>query len=182
MAGSFRDAARPAPRRSPRARPRRQLGEVEDIPVEVEAGEEFTNATTDAQAQRKLAFLACMKRTRGAVMQSCEEANISYRTLCRWRKDDLAFKSEFDVADYAQFDYVQNKLMDKIGEGDVRAITFYLKTKGAKHGYSEKVEISGDIAHVISHTDHEEQVSGDALANIIGRIVTHEDEFDSVEQ
>lgn len=185
MSGSLRDSARrSSPRRQARERPRRVLGEVEDIEVSGDdnSDEEFTNTVTDGQAQRKRAFLDAMRRTKGEVMNSCESAGISYRTLCRWRKEDPAFKAAFEVEDYAQFDHVQSKLMQAIDRGDVRAITFYLKTKGAKHGYSEKMELTGNMNHQVSFEDHEEHIESDAFADIIGKILIHEDEFGSVEQ
>ena len=47
-------------------------------------------------------------------------------------------------------DFTENQLLKKIKEGSEKSIMFYMKYKGRKRGYTEKLEIDGNINHSIS--------------------------------
>jgi hypothetical protein len=63
-----------------------------------------------------------------------------------WMHADPKYKEQVEaIADMA-LDYAESKLMQSIGHGSDTATIFYLKTKGKKRGYVEKVqtEITGE--------------------------------------
>ncbi len=91
-------------------------------------------------------FLVCLKDSAGIVGAACEQAGISRGTYYRWREDDEAFRERADDIIEGQVDFVENRLLKKIQEGDTTAIIFYLKTKGKKRGYSEKAVTAAPVA------------------------------------
>lgn len=83
-------------------------------------------------------FLLGLKDSAGIVGAACERAGVSRSTYYRWREEDESFRERADDIIEGQVDFVENRLLKKIQDGDTTAIIFYLKTKGKKRGYSEK--------------------------------------------
>lgn len=93
-----------------------------------------------AQKERKETVLRALKKTLGNVSSACEKANVGRRTFYSWMADDPEFKADVqDIQDY-EIDFVESKLKQEISDGNITGIIFYLKTKGKKRGYVEKVE------------------------------------------
>ena len=63
----------------------------------------------------------------------------------RIRKSEV-LTSAYDEIVESALDFVEYKLFQKINEGDMTAIIFYLKCKGKKRGYIERqsIELSGN--------------------------------------
>lgn len=151
---------------------RRQPKRVLDLEVDQELETKDYELTLAQQrtAEAKNRFIEIYARNRGMVGKSCEQSGVSYRTYISWRKNDKAFALLLrDVLDM-QIDFVESKLIDKIEEGDVRAIMFYLKTKGKSAGYQESIEVSsGDI---LEHSKHEDHVPKESLESIMASILS----------
>lgn len=98
-----------------------------------------------------------LKFFKGIVSSACEACNISRQTYYRYYNDDPAFAQEVDEINEASIDHVESKLMEKINGVSTgvqtkdglqvyeqppsdTAIIFFLKTKGKKRGYVERVE------------------------------------------
>ncbi|MEO3507414.1 hypothetical protein ABG849_24165, partial [Phocaeicola vulgatus] len=58
----------------------------------------------------------------------------------KWRDSDLKFKERAEEVEEETIDVVESKLLSAINNDDLTAIIFYLKTKGKKRGYVERVE------------------------------------------
>lgn len=86
---------------------------------------------------RKDAFLKALSGSLGIISAACKAVGISPSTVYRWRKEDAEFRAAVDAVGEEQIDYVENKLLDLINEGDTAATIYYLKTKGKKRGWSE---------------------------------------------
>ena len=99
--------------------------------------------------QNKRIFLEALRKSLNIVSSACEVTGIGRTTFYEWCKTDPVFKQKVDEVPDLQFDFVEAQLLKRIKEGSDTAITFYLKTKGRKKGYNEKIEIEGNLNHNI---------------------------------
>lgn len=92
---------------------------------------------------KKSEFIGSLKASGGIICTACEAVGISRATYYYWYKNDGEFKEKVDEVTETQMDYVENKLMQLINNGDTTATIFYLKTKGRSTGrpWSEKVQL-----------------------------------------
>lgn len=74
------------------------------------------------------------------VSATCTALGISRQTFYTWKSKDQELKEMLEEAEEAIIDFAESKLVEKIGEGDLTATIFFLKTKGKKRGYVEKYE------------------------------------------
>jgi len=89
---------------------------------------------------KKELMIEALKKNMGIISSACEEVGISRQTHYNWLKDDEVYRKDAEEILEYTLDYVENKLLEKIKEGDNTAIIFYLKTKGKKRGYIERAE------------------------------------------
>lgn len=85
-------------------------------------------------------FLKAFKETYGVISYACEAANVSRQTYYNWRKNDPEFDEKAKEIEETAIDIAEGKLFSQIGEGNLTAIIFYLKTKGKRRGYVEQVD------------------------------------------
>lgn len=81
----------------------------------------------------------------GIITYACKSAGISRNKFYDIRNRNPDFKKWCENLIEKQIDHVEYALFKKIREGDTRAITFFLRTKGRSRGYSEKLELGGKI-------------------------------------
>jgi len=99
--------------------------------------------TTD----KKAGMLAAMKKTMGIVSASIEKAGIVRSTHYKWMDEDADYrKGVEDVTEYV-IDFAESKLHNQINDGNLTATIFYLKTKGKKRGYVERIENVNQDVH-----------------------------------
>jgi len=79
-------------------------------------------------------FLDHLESNLGVVDIALKKIGIDRDTYSEWL-NNIWFKREVDHINERSIDYVENKLLQQIKEGNTNAITFYLKTKGKKRGY-----------------------------------------------
>lgn len=84
-------------------------------------------------------FIGALKAGYGIITTACEAVGISRTLLYQWLDSDEDFKMKVDEVTEMQVDFVESKLLKNISEGDTTAIIFYLKTKGKKRGYTDKI-------------------------------------------
>lgn len=84
-------------------------------------------------------FLNALDAFYGIIYKACEAVKISRPTYYKWLREDDEFKSKVDDIMESQVDHVESKLIDLINANDTTAVIFYLKTKGKKRGYSDKM-------------------------------------------
>jgi hypothetical protein len=104
----------------------------------------------DDRQQTRQKFLDAFETTCGNVSASCEYAGIARQTYYRWMRSLTAVNIQFRdrlsriKPNDRLVDLAESRLMQKIGEGDIAAIIFTLKTKGRLRGWSERNESRTD--------------------------------------
>lgn len=86
-------------------------------------------------------MIEALRNSIGVVKTACEEVGISRTTFYQYLKDDPEFKAEVDTIQDESIDIAESALLKQIGQGNITAIIFYLKTKGKRRGYTERQEI-----------------------------------------
>lgn len=104
------------------------------------AGQKENSSLTKKQKQ----FLKALDSVAGNVTAACKSVNVSRQTYYNWLKED-DFATAVDEVNEANLDYAESKLHALIRQENPTAIIFYLKTKGKKRGYVERVENEVDI-------------------------------------
>lgn len=74
------------------------------------------------------------------VSATCAALNISRWTFYIWRDKDEKLKKMLEEAEESVIDNAESKLLQHINDGDVTSLIFFLKTRGKKRGYIERVE------------------------------------------
>ena len=92
-----------------------------------------------ATKKRKEAALEALEAHLGVVTDACKSLELARSTFYLWCQEVL--------------DIVESNLFKKIKGGDTTAIIFFLKTKGKKRGYIEKVAHDHNIEFLNGTTD-----------------------------
>lgn len=92
---------------------------------------------------RKKALLSALEKSLGVVSPACSAAGVSRETFYEWCRTDPKFKAAVDGLGEVALDFAETKLLTRIKDESDTAIIFYLKTKGRKRGYSERLEVTG---------------------------------------
>lgn len=90
-------------------------------------------------------LLKALKKNGGVICKACESVNISRMQYYRWLKEDAEFAEKVREVEESMIDFVENRLMTLINDGDTTATIFYLKTKGKNRGYVEKMQVDGNL-------------------------------------
>lgn len=86
----------------------------------------------------KAQFLEKLRENKGNQYKSYTELGLPYTRYWNWLQTDEAFKAEVEKTTQIAVNFAESKLNDAIANGDMRAITFFLRCKG---GYSDKRQI-----------------------------------------
>jgi len=90
--------------------------------------------------QLKKAMLLALEQSLGIVTAAAKSVGIDRTTHYLWLKDDEDYKAAVDSIQDITLDFAESQLHKQIKEGEVTSTIFYLKTKGKKRGYVERVE------------------------------------------
>lgn len=88
-------------------------------------------------------MLEALEQHKGIVLYAARAANVGRSTHYKWMEEDEEYRKAVEELENTTIDYVENKLIERIEEGDTTATIFYLKTKGKKRGYVERQEVTG---------------------------------------
>ena len=88
-----------------------------------------------ARQARKKRVLIALRRSLGIVSEACKMARFSRRTFYNYKANDAEFAEKAEELIEEEVDFVESVLLKRISEGDVRAVIYYLKTKGRSRGY-----------------------------------------------
>lgn len=90
-------------------------------------------------------LIKALEKSLGIVTPACKEVGVSRETFYRYYREDPIFKQKVDDINEITLDFAENQLLLKIKEGSERSILFYMKYKGRKRGYAEKIEVEGNL-------------------------------------
>lgn len=90
-------------------------------------------------------FIEVYQKKAGNISATCNALLVSRTQFYRKMKKSKKFKEAIDDAYESIIDNVESKLLSKINDGDTTATIFFLKTKGKKRGYVEKVELDSTV-------------------------------------
>jgi hypothetical protein len=91
-------------------------------------------------ATHKKAMIAALEKCMGIVITAAKRAKIDRKTHYRWLQQDPEYKKAVDNISELVLDMAESQLHKQIKANNVTATIFFLKTKGKKRGYIEKVE------------------------------------------
>lgn len=74
------------------------------------------------------------------IAATCSALGIDRATFYNRKAKNSKLAEKIEAIEESLIDYAESKLMEHIQDGDVTSLIFFLKTKGKKRGYVEKVE------------------------------------------
>lgn len=109
----------------------------------------------------KKAFIDAYQKTYGNISEACKAVGISRGTYYNWKAADEEFAKTLSELEPEEVfvDLLENKLVEKINQGDTIALIFALKTKGKKRGYVEKQQIEHSGQARVIMTDENGPIS-----------------------
>jgi hypothetical protein len=90
--------------------------------------------------QHKKAIIEALEKSLGIVTTACKTVGVGRTQFYNWLKEDEAFAIEVEDIQNIALDFAESQLHKQIGDGNTSATIFYLKTKGKKRGYIQKIE------------------------------------------
>lgn len=79
-------------------------------------------------------FIEVLNRNLGILSKTLVETGVDREDYLDWL-EEIEFYNEVQTIEDTSLDYVESRLLRQIEEGNVSAITFYLRTKGKDRGY-----------------------------------------------
>ena len=94
-----------------------------------------TNSTLN-----KKEFLQALQRCGGNVSEATKQVPIHRTTHYNWLEADPEYAAAVEAIKESLIDRAEGVLHGLIGDGNVPAVLFFLKTQGKKRGYIERTE------------------------------------------
>lgn len=88
-------------------------------------------------------IIDALTKSKGILSIAAEHIGCTRQAIFLRMKKNPVLQAAADHAEESVTDYAETKLMQKISQGDMRAIIFRLETKGKKRGYVRRQEIDG---------------------------------------
>lgn len=93
-------------------------------------------------------FIEQLKIYMNNVSRTCEALKVPRQTFEFWKRHDKKFMEMLQESEARQVDYVESKLMSQIEKGNIRAIKYFLSTRGRKYGWgpenSQNISITAE--------------------------------------
>jgi len=90
--------------------------------------------------QHKKALLEALESSLGVVTSACKKVGIGRTTFYNYLNADEEFAKQVKDIENVALDFAESQLHKQIKDGNPSSTIFYLKTKGKKRGYIEKIE------------------------------------------
>ena len=96
--------------------------------------------TNETEQIKKDLMIDALVKTLGVVTPACKLVKVWRTTHYQWLIDDEVYKQRVEDVGNIAIDFAESSLHKQIQDHDTTATIFYLKTKGKKRGYIEKIE------------------------------------------
>jgi len=90
--------------------------------------------------QHKKAILEALESSLGIVTSACKKVGVGRTTFYGWINDDEEFANQVKDIENIALDFAESQLHQQIKSGNSTSTIFFLKTKGKKRGYIERIE------------------------------------------
>lgn len=90
--------------------------------------------------QQKKILIEALEKSLGVVTTACKSVGLDRGTFYQYYNKDEQFRSAVDDLENVALDFAESQLHKQIQKGEVSSTIFYLKTKGKKRGYIEKMQ------------------------------------------
>ena len=90
--------------------------------------------------QHKKAIIEALESSLGIVTSACKKVGVGRTTFYQWLKEDEEFAKQVKDIDNVALDFAETQLHQQIKDNVPTSTIFYLKTKGKKRGYIERME------------------------------------------
>jgi hypothetical protein len=136
---------------------------------------------------KKKKFIKAYKKHRGMKTAACEACKMGYTTYQQWRKEDPEFDRQLTEIDEMVLDQVETKLLELIDgpteqkldvkgnvhdlklAPNVKAVQYYLDTKGKNRGYGKTLNIPDGGIQIVLTPAQPKQVDNANTIHIEGR-------------
>ena len=108
-----------------------------------------TPGKTKTDAHKK-AMLEALEKTLGIVAQAAKVVGICRMQHYTWMQDDPEYRKAVESISDIALDFAESQLHKQIASGEVSSTIFYLKTKGKRRGYVERIEQEMDVSDKIA--------------------------------
>jgi len=99
---------------------------------------------------KKESLLKALEQSLGVVTVACKKADIPRSTYYKWLNEDSKFAKQVNDIENVALDFAESQLHKQIADKSTAATIFYLKTKGKKRGYIEKIEVDQETKMQVS--------------------------------
>lgn len=120
-----------------------------------------------SQAQKN-AMIIALESTLGLVTRACEIIGITRQAHYKWMREDEDYKKRVEEIENVALDFAESELHKQIKTGNATSTIFFLKTKGKKRGYVEKIELDNNVS--INQTELNSKLN-EALNNLAQKLI-----------
>lgn len=92
----------------------------------------------------KTNLLGALEKSLGVVTTACKLADCSRETFYKYCREDETFNASVNELENVALDFAESQLHKQIKDGVPSSTIFYLKTKGRKRGYVERLDLSSE--------------------------------------
>lgn len=96
----------------------------------------------DSVGHTKKAMIEALEQTLGIVTSACRKVGISRQTHYNWMAKDEKYAKDVDELENIAIDFAESQLHKQIKDGNPTSTIFFLKTKGRKRGYVERMDLT----------------------------------------
>lgn len=118
------------------------------------------------RALRQKIFLGALRACSWNLSEACRMAKIHRSTFYLWLRESKSFADKVDAIREERIDFAESKLMEKVAEGHIIAILFFLKCQGKQRGWMEDQQSSiKDLSRTITK-EHRDAIVDAAMATV----------------